>query len=201
MTSGPAAGQTGRIVDYEYIGDIDQNNLAVPTYTRLFRFRVMSFQRKDGQPLQITTRPPEISDLAGATFIVNGRAYGGTGVGYNPLAGLGQPKLSALQAFPVPFDLTTNPNPSTYVGAELALLPNPVYFNPLNGWSSVAAIDPSPMPIDPFSTALPTASFLALNSNKTNTPSFNYPKFAGPGDMNESYDAPDYNDIWLACKR
>ena len=36
-------------------------------------------------------RSPEIGDLAGATFIVNGRAFSGTGVGYNPLAPHGRP--------------------------------------------------------------------------------------------------------------
>ena len=55
----------------------------------------MAFRRADGQPLQIdqTTgadgRMPELTDLAGATFIVNGRPFNGTGVGYNPLAATG----------------------------------------------------------------------------------------------------------------
>ena len=46
----------------------------------------MAFPRADGQPLQIGARAPEIGDLAGATFVVNGRAFGGTGVGYNSMA-------------------------------------------------------------------------------------------------------------------
>ena len=61
----------------------------------------MAFQRADGQALQVDTdtsakgRPPELADLAGQTFMVNGRAFSGTGVGYNPLAAAGQPRLSA----------------------------------------------------------------------------------------------------------
>ena len=101
MTSGAAAGQTARIVDYEHVADIAplSGSPTGTTYypTRLLRFRVMAFQRKDGQPLQINPDPqrtPEIRDLAGASFVVNGRAFGGTGAGYNPMAVVGQPKLS-----------------------------------------------------------------------------------------------------------
>src|SRR4051812_46481146 len=110
ITSGPAAGQSTRILDYEYIGpDLFAGNTKNPqtSASRLFRFRVMAFPRKDGQSLVVdpTTGPkgrsPELSDLAGQTFIVNGRAFSGTGVGYNPLAQTGQPRLSALQLFPV----------------------------------------------------------------------------------------------------
>src|SRR4029079_12035900 len=103
------------------------------TATRLFRFRVMNFKRADGQPLQVdqsTTgknpRMPQLSDLAGQTFMVNGRAFSGTGVGYNQLATTGQPRLSALQLFKIDASATT------YIGAELALLPNSVYFSPVN---------------------------------------------------------------------
>ena len=43
---------------------------------------------------------PELADLAGVSFIVNGRAFSGTGAGYNPLAAQAQAKLSALELFP-----------------------------------------------------------------------------------------------------
>ena len=84
ITSGPAAGQTTRILDYDVVTNpdgtnyIDQKNAG---YTRVFRFRVMAFQRTDGGPLHIdqtATRSPEIMELAGQTFMVNGRAYSGT---------------------------------------------------------------------------------------------------------------------------
>ncbi len=121
ITSGPAAGATARILDYNYIGELKAATTAQPptTATRLFRFRVMAFHRADGQPLTVNqnaARAPEIIELAGepgvsspATFIVNGRAFSGTGVGYNPLAATGQPRLSAVQLFQVP---------NGYIGAE-----------------------------------------------------------------------------------
>ena len=60
MTSGPAAGQSTRIVDYEYIGEgADTSNVTTPpTKSRLFRFRVMAFQRADGTPLQTRGQLP-----------------------------------------------------------------------------------------------------------------------------------------------
>ncbi len=123
ITSGPATGQSARIVDYDQVGPMmryrpERCRLSTPPkFTRLFRFRVMAFSRTDGLPLQVSpARPPEITDLAGATFIVNGRPFNGTGVGYNPLAAAGQPRLNAVQLFPV--------GNGEAVGAEMALLPN-----------------------------------------------------------------------------
>ena len=108
---------------------------------------------------------PELSDLSaetyGQTFMVNGRAFSGTGVGYNPLATTGQPRLSAVRMFPIPFG-TPNPNQNTpFVGAELALLPNPVYFDPLNtaiGSAPFTIPNPTsgqpPILVDPFTMPL-----------------------------------------------
>ena len=78
ITSGPASGQTARFVGLRIHRTIPiqrQPRRRLHGLTRLFRFRVMAFQRTDGQPLQIGTgtRSPELTDLAGATFIVNGR--------------------------------------------------------------------------------------------------------------------------------
>src|SRR5262249_29217517 len=109
ITSGPAAGQTTRILDYEFLGNVPGKGGVVAS--QIFRLRVMSFPRKDGQSLQISSsRSPELWDLAGASFIVNGRAFSGTGVGYNPLAQTGQPRLSALELFGV--------GGGNYIGAE-----------------------------------------------------------------------------------
>jgi len=211
ITSGAASGQTTRILDYEYIADIpptqaaQQNTNLGYVPTRLFRFRVMAFQRADGQPLQIgnPTRSPELSDLAGATFIVNGRAYGGTGAGFNPLTTAAQPKLSALEFFALP-------NGDVY-GAELALLPNPIHFNALDGLRFNPA---SPIPLvgsaagatGPFGTLVPAAN--APNIPKLNPlPAANapanqyvYPTFVGLGGANESYDAPDFQNIFLGLQ-
>lgn len=193
MTSGPAQGQSTRIVDYE--AQVINN---VPIY----RFRVMAFSRADGTPLQLrgaAERLPnlEIRDLVddatglGHSFIVNGRAFSGTGVGYNALADPGvpsqrppQPRLSAVELF-----LTA---PDAALGAELALLPNAAYFNPRT--SLVAS--PPPNLSDPFRMPTPLTGFARLNDPSAAL--FTYGGYSGPGDANESYDAADFQNMFLA---
>lgn len=221
MTSGPASGQSTRILDYEYMGEL---TAAVPnkfTAERLFRFRVMAIQRTDGQSLQpdpsaaAKARSPELADLAAQSFVVNGRAFSGTGVGYNPLAATGQPRLSALQLYPYPLGTAGT---TTYIGAELALLPNAAYFNPLvtpvgaapftvpnpDASKPPILLDPflMPLPAPPSSAPpIPTGQFQRLNDPTVvaaSGPYFNYPTYAGPGGPNESYDAPDFQNIGLA---
>jgi hypothetical protein len=195
ITSGAASGQTARIVDYEFIPDdvpplISPANDPVPT--RLFRFRVMAFQRADGQPLQVGTgaRSPELTDLAGATFIVNGRAFSGTGVGYNQFATTGSPKLSALELF------ATDAAKTEFLGAEVALLPNAVYFNPLGNFIGAAPAIVS----NPFLAPMPRATLAFLNDPTAATPYINYPTFAGPGGANEPYDAADFQNIHIGLQ-
>ncbi len=195
VTSGPAAGQSARIVDYECV------NPLLTTYTRLFRFRVMAFSQRDGLPLQIDlSRPPEIGDLAGATFIVNGRAFNGTGVGYNSLAATGQARLTALQ------QMTDGTN---VVGAEVALTPNAAYLD----FALVAMHNPSLGP-NPFAAGFAATDFLLLNPQLPLLPpnptpmqlaahaavlaQWKYPSHTGPGDADESYDAADFQNMFLA---
>ena len=187
-TSGAAVGQTARILDYEYLGELAASGKLL---ARKFRIRAMAFQRADGQPLQVNaSRSPELSDLAGATFIVNGRAFGGTGVGYNPLAASGQPRLNALELF------ATDTAKTEFVGAELALLPNSVYFNPLGNLVGAAAPGVNPLGATP----MPKASLAILNDPTLVTPFYNYPTFVGPGDANEPYDAADFQNMFLALQ-
>jgi hypothetical protein len=202
ITSGPAAGQSTRILGYEYLGDLAASSGTNPvlTATRLFRFRVMNFQRADGQPLQLNADPsraPELTDLGGevrnqvratqpATFLVNGRPFTGTGAGYNPLAVTGQPRLSALEFFPT--------SSTEAIGAELALLPNATYYNPLSAWNVTGTV---PLP-DAFKVPVPKTAISLLNN--LTTPTFRYPTFAGPGDVNESYDAADFQNMFLALQ-
>ena len=207
ITSGAAAGQTARIVEYDYLADIDPKvNLPTsPMYfpSRIFRFRVMAFQRADGQPLQVDLDPsrnPEISDLKGATFVVNGRAFGGTGVGYNPMAAIGTPRLSALQLFPLV--------PGTYVGGQIALMPNSSYLdftkiwapNPLAFGSGANPFAPggyTPMAVKPGGD---NEYFLQINNFNVKPATLQYPSFAGQGDVNESYDAADFQNMFLALQ-
>jgi hypothetical protein len=193
IASGPARGQSTRIVNYEYIGDIAP--IIGTNMTRLYRFRVMAFPRADGLPLQVdllTTHNPELSDLAGATFIVNGRPFNGTGVGYNPLAAVGAPRLSALDIM----SMTTGPGLT--IPGEVALLPNSTYFFP----TDLIPTDSIPQGI--YYTPGPAGqlnpgdtSVVPIASRPT---AWKYPTFAGPGDTDESYDAADFQNMALALQ-
>lgn len=205
ITSGPAAGKTTRILDYQLMQNI--TNSGGKTVAQLYRIRVMAFSRADGQPLTVSsTRSPEIEELAGipgvtppATFMVNGRAYSGTGVGYNPLATTGQPRLSALQLFPV--------GGGNYIGAELALLPNASTFNPLSttiltGAAPLSVIDPftTPLPLGQVNATTPQYQVLNNPSPTAGSPFFFYPTYVGPGGANEGYEAPDFQNTFLALQ-
>ena len=107
ILSGPAQGSTARIVRYE--ADNDDND-AKPGI--LYTFRVMFLA-------ETNDRVVYPSDLSDARFIVNGRPFSGTGVGYKRLSEGGDDDG-------VDLDLTyTDPNnPNTEY--EYALVSNPV---------------------------------------------------------------------------
>lgn len=214
ITGGPAAGQSTRIIDYE--------NIPWPTatpQTRLFRFRVMAFPRTDGAPLlvdQSAARAPEISDLAGATFIVNGRPFNGTGIGFNelarafnPLNGQPEPRLNAREG--VKLDSVNDPDPTTLAASilnpEIALTPNAAYHFTADPYATNTAddlwgaryltLDPSSgdpvySPLNPKNTATVPVANRGLY--------WKYQNFAGPGDADESYDAADYQNMALALQ-
>ncbi len=198
ITSGPAAGQSTRILDYEYLADIGPNLTNPARSTRLFRFRVMAFPRADGQPLQINqtaARSPEIADLAGATILVNGRAFSGTGVGYNPLAAVGTPRLNALQIVPL-----LSSGGTEFLGEEIALTPNSRYvFDNVSGAIGALMVPPG----DPYGITHPPGDFALLNTTTGTNPkviSFKYGWFPGPGGGNEDYDAVDFQNMILALQ-
>jgi hypothetical protein len=183
IARGPAAGQTTRILDYEVV-----NRDAMTGTPTQWRFRVMSFPRTDGQPLVSNSVAPfEITDLTNVVFLVNGRALNGTGAGYNPLARLGDGRLNAVEFGQVAGD---------WLGMEVALTPNPVHLNlPTVGASNPAITPPG---FDPFVAGRTSNPFLTLNI--TSPLNFTYPNFPGLGDADESYDAPDHQNIWLASQ-
>ncbi|MEQ8838841.1 MAG: hypothetical protein RID07_18695, partial [Lacipirellulaceae bacterium] len=112
FTSGPAEGITTRIVDYlpptiDEPGDED--------YLRDFaRFRLLSFRQADGSIL-----PQNDIDLnallAGSRFVVNGRPFNGTGIGFNEQAPVDSARLNTVE---MNLDGTASP---------LALVPNAVF--------------------------------------------------------------------------
>src|SRR5262249_57509857 len=76
---------------------------------------------------------PEGVDVGGGTFSGKGRAFNGTGVGFNPMAALGTPRLNARQGVAID-NAAINPTDKTQLRSfdagylEIALTPNPVYF-------------------------------------------------------------------------
>ncbi len=141
MVSGPAANQSRRIVDY------------VPGSTTA-EFVVMAF-----------------SDVpvAGNRFVINGRAFSGTGNGYLPYHPTGQIPDTALVESGGSFD-ETDPKYAGVGGykAYHSLYPNSTYFEPTLG-----------VPVAPD------------HDTEYLTPT-------GVGGQNEDYDAADSNNPWLA---
>lgn len=175
MLDGAAAGQTTRILDYRYMG-LDGAGAPV------FRLRVMAFGRADGGELT----PDDLAGMQRARFMVNGRPHNGTGAGYNRFAKRGQPRLSTVEV------LLDQGGSGTPIDAlELALTPNGRYMDPF--WYADSNIGD-------------TVSSLGSILNGTYQPfgyraagdQVLYTSFDGPGGSDESYDAVDYQNMFLA---
>lgn len=220
VLEGPAKGQTTRIVQYDYFvrNPFNPDN---NTNVNIARFRVMAFSRSDGSPLQLgvnpagfNNQPPaEPNDLItvrdtgnpvgqingndpfyGVRIMVNGRPYNGAGVGYNPFAGIADPKLNAVEAGQSTFS-------GEWIGIEPALAPNSRYFQPsAMHFFTAAAGTPyenagyNP-PRDPFYDN-PSAAYTPLNNGAAS----NYALYPGGGGSDESYDAADFQNMFLALQ-
>lgn len=182
LMEGPCRGTSVRIIDYDF-----------DTNSRVARLRVMAPSRHDGQALTINNGSDEnthrnaLTDFynhegVGYRFIVNGRPHNGTGVGFNAFTDHDDAKLTALEAILDPS--------GSYYGIELALSPNSTYFNQ-NGLQHLLAQVGS----NPFQGALTDLDFGDLRDGNGNSL---YPNFPGPGDSDESYDAPDFQNMFLA---
>lgn len=217
---GPCRGQTTRVVSYEHVYSEAVTGLGAPVFVTVSRWRVIAPRRSDGQPLRLGALPLTAAnsglvdlvenDELGHRFIVNGRPFNGAGVGFNPLAlshdlvnGAPAPRLSALEF------IEMSAGGATGYGMERALCPNPAqYFERAN-----VALNPS-AGTDPWSKRgaggvylgsefIPlTRGFIAPEGAgydaDINTPL--YSGFAGPGDTDESYDAPDNQNMALASQ-
>ncbi len=115
FVTGPAAGQTTRIVGYDCGTDPSGNGNTVKAPT----LRVMGFPGAAALIAQ-STAPPGHSPMV--QFLINGRPFNGTGFGFNP------PTNATNNTALV--DATDAPQGSTPVGHLYALLPNPVFFDP-----------------------------------------------------------------------
>lgn len=207
MLSGPARGQSTRIVDYEYVGresvvlnafglDPTDPTVSVP----MWRIRVMGIGTQSGETLTSSARAPELldfvagenintpnpNDFVGHAFMVNGRAFNGTGVGFNRLAAAGTPRLNAAEM------MVTG---GGVVGTEIALTPNSRFVNHDNSAMFLGGSDPFNI------LGAGVADFQMFNQYeiRTGNPiSILYPSFAGAGGSDDSYDAVDYQNMFLA---
>jgi len=205
MLSGPAAGQSTRIVDSAVVAYEPDPITGVDR--PITRLRAMVFPRADGTPLNVSgpggsVADVELSDLVanvdasdptlnqGHAFMVNGRAFNGTGVGFNRLAAAGAPRLSTVEMTPVP---------GGFVGSEIALTPNSQFVTTLQAAHHLRmGLNP---PVDPFAVAVPAASVLTAFQplNLAADPSAHlYATYEGPGGSDDSYDAVDYQNMFLA---
>lgn len=204
---GACRGQSVRVLDYDFV---EKRPTALPDGSAatkvIARFRIKAPQRIDGKPLQFRelvldrnnngvidnnaterTGHMVLGDLVqdfylGQSFILNGRPFSGAGVGLNPLAMSShlpeQPsaRLSMLELI----------NDASTLAVEVALTPNSVHFKQAN---LRRLTQPQ------ATTAIPEAANLTqLTDAKL------YPGFAGLGGSNESYDAPDYQNMALAMQ-
>ncbi len=202
FTSGPANGQTARIVDYRYVGNatgaIAVDGTPQPVSNRpVWRIRIVAVARADGAPLALwgpanAARAREIRDLVedpgtylGVKFIVNGRPFNGTGPGFNPLAPTGTPRLNAVEVMQAAS--------GDIIGAEIALLPNRRFVDLEQVGMYLGSGDP-------FSVAGATVnSFQSLNTPGASVTGVGlYTTPEGPGGNDESYDAVDYLNMFLA---
>ncbi|TWT88980.1 hypothetical protein Mal64_24710 [Pseudobythopirellula maris] len=205
MTEGPLAGESVRVVDYEYLGQgLAQGDTSNNGETRVGRLRVMAPRRQDGGALRfVAPTDPSLSDFlkikngqtVGYRFVVNGRPYNGAGVGFNAYADYNGPRLTALEAVELPT--------GEWVGVEPALAPNAQHFN----LGNVAYLDPA-LATDPFAAGL---TFRSNGGAPAATdglrplfdPSLSaslYSHFPGAGDTDESYDAADFQNLFLALQ-
>lgn len=207
MLSGPARGQSTRIVDYEYVGrepvvlnafglDPADPTVSVP----MWRIRVMGIGTQSGETLTSSARAPELldfvagenidtpnpNDFVGHAFMVNGRAFNGTGVGFNRLAAAGTPRLNAAEM------MVTG---GGVVGTEIALTPNSRFVNHDNSAMFLGGSDPFNI------LGAAATDFQMFNQYEIGTGnpiSILYPNFAGAGGSDDSYDAVDYQNMFLA---
>lgn len=152
--SGPANGKSTRVVGYF--------NLPASNAVGL---RVINVLGSDGTAL---TDPAVLSN---SRFLINGRPYNGTGVGYDSsVTAANMPKLSAKENVDgQQYEISLMPNAAMFVPVPDTNVPG-LYFNP--NWATLSA----------------TQRLTAMN----------HVGYDGLGGSDESYDAADFQNMFLA---
>lgn len=165
---GVAKGRTTRVMGY-YRRQVG----AQPAATDPAILRVLSVTLENSQPIT----DPRL--LAGSRILINGRPFNGMGVGYNALAPAGAAKLSAAEQIPGMPDQATLPTP-------IALMPNAAFFDPGVTSNVILALSP------------PANALTYYGTTVANTPTPGNRFYDGLGGSDESYDAPDFQNMFLA---
>ncbi|WP_442482440.1 hypothetical protein [Aeoliella sp. SH292] len=188
MLAGPAAGQSTRIISSQVVDYVQQPTPNGNSPRPIVRLRVMAFPASNGAAMtpgksSVAARDVELLDVAGYAFMVNGRANSGTGAGLNRLAQRGAAKLSTVE---VQLDQGGNPLDMH----EVALTPNYRFFP-----SGLSQYHPT-TGVSMIGSNHPTAGFQPFGNFGQGQNL--YPTAEGPGGSNESYDAVDYQNMFLA---
>jgi hypothetical protein len=155
MLTGPAAGQSGRVVGYFYDSTVGGNYASI-------------------QVSSLGGLVPNVGD----EFMINGRAYSGTGFG---------------------LDLTKFQGGAPWQVPNLTLTPTGVPLLTAVESTLSAAYPASNLPASNMPYAfLPNHAQIAVSNYAPQTPAGAYWDIAGPGGANETYDAPDFQNMMLA---
>jgi hypothetical protein len=134
--------------------------------------RILNVPAENGLPI---SSPLFLGRMQNKTILISGRPFSGTGVGFNSQAAAGTPRLNAYE------QLTMS---SGNLDVPIALAPNAAFFDPGAGTASI--VYPRTGPGIPYyygTTAVP------IPSNRF---------YDGVGGSDESYDAPDFQNMFLA---
>jgi hypothetical protein len=146
-----------------------------------WQLTVMAFNAANGT---LITNPRLIGD---ARFVVNGRPFNGTGAGLDvsvTSTAPNDPPVAKLVAAE-----TDGGNQPTTIG-QIALLPNPVFFNPRN----VILPGNTTTPANPLLYFSDSAGFANLNAYADSGRA----DMVGRGGSDETYDAADFQNMFLA---
>jgi hypothetical protein len=134
--------------------------------------RILNVPAENGLPI---TSPLFLGRMANKTILISGRPFSGTGVGFNSQAASGTPRLNTYEQLTMP---------SGNLDVPIALAPNAAFFDP--GLASILyprTGAPGNVPYYYGTAAAPAALGRFYD---------------GVGGSDESYDAPDFQNMFLA---
>jgi len=185
FTSGAARGVSARILGSRFTQASGGNWLTL---------RVQAFKLAGGSQLPVDPAMLQLT-LAGARFLVNGRPFNGTGAGFNAAATTG-PRSNLEE----PFRAMVDQNPA--MSFPVALMPNSAFFGASAGTTGNSPFLPmDELPPNYFLTDQDVAMVGAYPAALQRQMALRFKQMIGwngRGGGNESYDAPDFQNMPLA---